>query len=66
MATPRPRFSDILLEGLAPDGGLYLPAGYPTVNAATLESWRGLAYADLAFEIPRSTSTTSPPRTCAR
>ena len=44
-------FSDILLEGLAPDGGLYLPASYPKVNDATLKRWRGLAYADLAFEI---------------
>jgi threonine synthase len=44
-------FSDILLEGLAPDGGLYLPASYPQIDAATLQSWRGLAYADLAFEI---------------
>ncbi len=49
-ATPR-GFSDILLEGLAPDGGLYLPATYPKVDAATLARWRGLSYADLAFEI---------------
>ena len=33
-------FCDILLEGLAPDGGLYLPASYPRVDAATLASWR--------------------------
>ncbi|MDE1947935.1 MAG: threonine synthase [Burkholderiales bacterium] len=44
-------FSDILLEGLAPDGGLYLPERYPQVDAATLARWRGLGYADLAFEI---------------
>jgi threonine synthase len=44
-------FSDILLEGLAPDGGLYLPKAYPRVDDATLTSWRGLDYADLAFEI---------------
>ena len=44
-------FSDILLEGLAPDGGLYLPTHYPKVDEATLARWRGLAYADLAFEI---------------
>ncbi|MBS0446420.1 MAG: threonine synthase [Proteobacteria bacterium] len=48
--TPR-RFSDILLEGLAPDGGLYLPERYPQVDGATLKRWRGLGYADLAFEI---------------
>jgi threonine synthase len=45
------RFCDILLEGLAPDGGLYLPTHYPKVDAATLSRWRGLRYADLAFEI---------------
>jgi threonine synthase len=44
-------FCDILLEGLAPDGGLYMPVRYPQVDAATRARWRGLAYADLAFEI---------------
>ncbi|MBP6544283.1 MAG: threonine synthase [Piscinibacter sp.] len=44
-------FSEILLEGLAPDGGLYLPTHYPKVDAATLTRWRGLSYAELAFEI---------------
>jgi threonine synthase len=48
--TPR-GFSDILLEGLAPDGGLYLPAAYPKVDDATLTRWRSLPYAQLAFEI---------------
>ncbi|MFO1293106.1 MAG: threonine synthase [Rubrivivax sp.] len=47
----RPGFSDILLEGLAPDGGLYLPEHYPRVDAATLARWRKLPYAELAFEI---------------
>jgi threonine synthase len=44
-------FSEILLEGLAPDGGLYLPVAYPKVDDATLSQWRGLSYAELAFEI---------------
>jgi len=44
-------FSDILLGGLARDGGLYLPAQYPRIGAEELARWRGLAYADLAFEI---------------
>ena len=44
-------FSDILLEGLAPDGGLYLPESYPQIDGATLTRWRGLNYADLAYEI---------------
>ncbi len=49
-APPRP-FCSILLEGLAPDGGLYLPTHYPKVDATTLAKWRNLSYADLAFEI---------------
>jgi threonine synthase len=47
----RRHFCEILLEGLAPDGGLYLPESYPKVDATTLAKWRGLPYADLAFEI---------------
>ena len=43
-------FCDILLGGLAPDGGLYLPESYPQV-AGQLDEWRGLSYAELAFRI---------------
>ncbi|MFM2274491.1 MAG: hypothetical protein RL211_363 [Pseudomonadota bacterium] len=55
-STPdRKRFCEILLEGLAPDGGLYLPEVYPQVSDATLTQWRkvyhGQGYAALAFEI---------------
>jgi threonine synthase len=41
-------FSSILLEGLAPDGGLYLPQTFPK---ADLAAWRKLSYPDLAFAI---------------
>ncbi len=44
-------FCEILLEGLAPDGGLYLPTDYPRIDAITLNAWRGLKYHELAFEI---------------
>src|SRR5699024_12455717 len=44
-------FGHILLEGLAPDGGLAIPEHYPRVSEATLEHWRNLSYADLALEI---------------
>jgi threonine synthase len=51
----RKRFCEILLEGLAPDGGLYLPEHYPQVSDATLSQWRTVyhtqGYAALAFEI---------------
>ena len=49
--SPEQSFLEILLGGLAPDGGLYLPVQYPKVTAAQLDSWRGLSYADLAFEV---------------
>jgi threonine synthase len=42
------RFADILLEGLAPDGGLYLPESWP---GADLAAWRGLTYAQLAARV---------------
>ncbi|WP_298015041.1 threonine synthase [uncultured Castellaniella sp.] len=44
-------FCDILLEGLAPDGGLTLPETLPALDADTLESWRGLSYAELAARV---------------
>jgi len=47
----RKHFCEILLEGLAPDGGLYLPESYPKVDAATLAKWRRLSYPQLAFEV---------------
>ena len=53
--TGRKRFCEILLEGLAPDGGLYLPEFYPQVDDAMLLKWRGIyraqGYAALAFEV---------------
>ena len=44
-------FCDILLGGLAPDGGLYLPDHYPQITAAELTTWRKLSYAELAYEV---------------
>ncbi|HEV8502472.1 MAG TPA: threonine synthase [Casimicrobiaceae bacterium] len=47
---PQP-FSAILLEGLAPDGGLALPRSYPRVHAGELAAMRTMAYPELAFTI---------------
>lgn len=49
--TPKMQFSDVLLMGLAPDGGLMLPETYPQIDRATLDTWRHLSYTELAFEI---------------
>jgi len=51
--TPAATFLDILLSGLAPDGGLYMPVTYPRVVRAELDAWRALSYAELAAEILR-------------
>jgi len=44
-------FQDILLEGLAPDGGLAVPAQIPRVPSATIASWLDKDYADLACSV---------------
>ena len=44
-------FSEILLEGLAKDGGLYLPEKYPQVTKTELNLFRKMKYADLAYAI---------------
>jgi threonine synthase len=54
-------FSHILLGGLAPDGGLYLPAEYPQVSGDELNAWRKLSYANLALEILKKFATDIPP-----
>ena len=45
------QFSETLLEGLAPDGGLAVPEALPAVEPAQLEAWRGLSYPELATEV---------------
>jgi len=53
-------FSTILLGGLAPDGGLFMPAAYPQVTGDELNAWRKLSYAELAYEILRKFATDIP------
>ena len=49
--SPAQAFSDILLGGLAPDGGLYLPERYPQLSDADLTAMRGMNYRQLAYAI---------------
>lgn len=49
--SPALSFSEILLGGLAPDGGLYLPESYPQITDADLTAMRGMSYAELAYAI---------------
>jgi len=46
-------FTDILLEGLAPDGGLMVPEQWPRIMRPKMDAMRDLAYPRLAFEILR-------------
>ncbi len=48
---PPRRFREVLLEGLAPDGGLVVPERYPSISLAELERWRPLSYPQLALEV---------------
>ncbi|GAB1233317.1 threonine synthase [Ferrigenium sp. UT4] len=57
---PAKTFTEILLGGLAPDGGLYLPERYPQVTREELDAWRSLSYADLAFEVLSKFATDIP------
>ena len=59
-------FCEILLEGLAPDGGLYLPERYPQVDAATLARWRGLPYRRARVRDPVALHRRHPGRRPAR
>lgn len=49
--SPAQSFSQILLGGLAPDGGLYMPESYPQFSDAHLSSMRAMNYRDLAFAV---------------
>lgn len=45
-------FTDVLLSGMAPDGGLYVPAAWPAPDRALFDSGNAL-YVDTAFRIIR-------------
>jgi len=44
-------FKDIIISGIAEDGGLYMPEFIPQIDAKTLKSWKKLSYIELATEI---------------
>ena len=50
-AAPTLEFSEVVLAGLASDGGLYVPESMPQISEATFRSWQGLPYDDLAIEV---------------
>jgi threonine synthase len=48
---PELTFEEAMLTGLARDGGLYVPAEWPTLSAAQIAGFAGKSYQDVAFEV---------------
>ena len=49
--SPELSFCEVLLGGLAPDGGLYLPKSYPKFTKNDLDEMRVMSYQKLSFSI---------------
>ncbi len=58
---PALNFEDVLLTGLASDGGLYVPENLPRFTQEEIASWAGLPYHELAFRVMRPFVTGSIP-----
>lgn len=50
---PAQSFEEVVLTGLAPDGGLFIPETLPVLSREQILGWKDLSYAELAFEIIR-------------
>ncbi|MBA6418670.1 threonine synthase [Pseudomonas sp. 5Ae-yellow] len=50
---PALNFEDVLLAGLASDGGLYVPENLPRFTQEQIASWADLPYHELAFNVMR-------------
>jgi threonine synthase len=48
---PEQSFEQVLLTGLAPDGGLFVPTELPSLSLEQIRQWRDLDYAELALQI---------------
>ena len=48
---PALSFEEVVLTGLASDGGLYVPETLPTFSKSEIASWSGLNYQELAFKV---------------
>lgn len=44
-------FNDVLLAGLAPDGGLYVPEEYPQLSWRDIQQMKSMSYHEVAFNI---------------
>ena len=48
---PTLQFDDVLLAGLARDGGLYLPQSWPVLSPAEIASFAGKPFSEIAVEV---------------
>jgi threonine synthase len=48
---PAASFAEVLLAGLAPDGGLYLPQAWPQFGDADLAAFAGIPYQEAAYRV---------------
>lgn len=46
-------FEEAVIEGLAPDGGLFVPVVFPHIPAKEIESWRDFEFVEIAFHLFR-------------
>ena len=51
LKSPEVSFSEALLKGLAPDGGLYLPDSLPVISAKEIAAFQGKEYHEIAFSV---------------
>lgn len=49
--TPPQSFTDVLLQGLAPDGGLFIPESWPQIDIEDLRNLSGVPYAEVAHKV---------------
>jgi threonine synthase len=51
LRSPEVSFSEALLKGLAPDGGLYMPTSIPSISKEEIFSFKNMGYADIAYGV---------------
>ena len=44
-------FKDVIFEGLAPDGGLYVPEAWPVLDSELIKSFKNFSYNEIAFHV---------------
>ena len=44
-------FRDVIFEGLAPDGGLYVPETWPVLDSELIKSFKNFSYNEIAFHV---------------